>query len=458
MDFIKKHKIEFIIFGIALIVRIILFSINFSFQDGNLTNTIHGDDGYYEISQGLINGHGFTGATKEPFNPNPLRTPLYIYFISGILLIFRSYWIVLFLQIIIGALIPVIGYHIAIELLSREKIALWVGILLSFEPYLVLFSFIFYTETLFILLFLIFILIFIKYLKKGSLRTLVWSSFILGLAVLTKTTVEYLPIALTPLVLWNFRNIFSRTKLIIHPLIFLGIFLITLSPWFYRNYQEFGVIGLTAQPAYNLNAYLVPSVLSLENGTNFNDEVNKFVTIEESSGNKITLTNSSEYTKKALDVLKIHPIGLLKSMSITIVTFFTHDGMLTVLQHAGYVPDIYINKSAISLLLSSPIEFFEIIFSYIASPFILVLIMRLVWIGITLFFFIGFFQFLKIRRFDIVSLFILIIIIYFVSTSAIGGLGVNARYRMPIDPILFTFSLTGLVYLRDIILTKYTKK
>ncbi|HEY4503492.1 MAG TPA: glycosyltransferase family 39 protein [Candidatus Paceibacterota bacterium] len=469
-NWINKNRVPILLFCIAFVARVFLFYINFANTDYDLIGAIHGDDGYYEISQGLINGHGFTGATTEPFLPNALRTPLYIYFISGTLLMFGSYWIVLFFQIIIASFIPILGYRIALELLSKEKMALnlspnlslkiafWTGILLAFEPYLVLFSSIFYTETLFIFLFLIFILIFIKYLNEGSSRALVWSSVFLGLATLTKPTVQYLPIILALLILWNFRKSFSRSKSIIHVVIFAGVFFMTLSPWLYRNYYEFGVVGMTAQPAYNLNVYLVPSVLSLENGTNFNDEVNKFVTVEESSGNKITLANSPEYKKRALNILKDHPMGLLKSAAVTFVTFFTHDGMLTVLQHAGYVPDMYIGKPAIFLLLSSPIDFFKTVSKYIASPFVLVLIMRLVWIGITLFFLIGLFQFLKTRKYDAISLLILMIVLYFVSTSVIGGLGVSARYRMPIDPIIFTLFLVGLVYFRSFILNAILAK
>ncbi len=458
MNFIKKHKIDLVIFGVAFLMRMILFSINLNYQHGDLINTIHGDDGYYEISQGLIHGHGFTGDVSEPFKPNALRTPLYIYFITGTLLLFNSYWLIIILQMLIGSCIPLLGRRIALTLVSREKVALWVGILLAFEPYLVLFSSIFYTETLFIFLFLIFILIFLKYLKEGTLRALVWSSFILGLATLTKTTVQYLPLLLFLLILWNFLNTFSRKKLLGHTALFMAVFLVTLSPWLYRNYREFGVVGMTAQPAYNLNVYLVPSVLSIENGTSFNDEVKKFVTVEESSGNKITLANSPEYTKKALNVLKNHPKGFLKSMAITLVTFFTHDGMLTVFQHAGYVPDVYIGKPAISLLFSSPIDFLKTMSSYVSSPLIIVLILRLAWIAVTLLFFTGLFRFVKTRKCDTVSMFITAMIFYFVATSVIGGLGVNARYRMPLDPILFTFALTGFVYIRDAILSQHKKR
>ncbi len=457
MEFLKKYRIDIIIFIIALVARTLILCANINASSGNLEDAIHGDDGYYEISRGLVSGHGFTGSTVEPFIPNALRTPLYIYFIAGILLLTNSYWLVIILQMILGSLIPVLGRRIALRLVSSERIALWTGILLSLQPYLVLFSVIFYTETLFIFLFLIFILIFLRYLEKGILRTLVWSSFFLGMATLTKTTVVYLPVLLALIILWHFRKVFSLRRRIFHAVLFYIIFTFVLSPWLYRNYIEFGVVGMTAQPAYNAYVYLVPSVLSLEKGTSFNDELKTFVKPEISSGNVITLTNSSEYTKKAWAVLKDHPKGLLKSMVTTVITFFTHDGMLTVLQHAGYVPTEYMNKSALSLALSSPIDFIKTIFKYIQSPLVLVLIMRLAWIVITLFFFIGLVRFIQQRHLDAIVLFILSIVIYFTLTSSIGGLGVNARYRMPIEPIIFTFALTGFVFVRNAILARHEK-
>lgn len=457
MNFIKKHKIDIILFGLALGARAFLFCINLEASKGDLLGAIHGDDGYYELSQGILAGHGFSWDVHEPFRPNTLRTPLYIYFISAIVFVTGSFGFAILVQVILGALIPILGRHIALAITPRHSIGLWVGILLALEPYLVLFSTIFYTETVFIFLFLIFILLFIRYLKQGSLRLLVWSSFVLGLATLTKTTVQYLPLALALLILWHFRTSFSGKKRVVHALLFLAVFVVTLSPWLYRNYREFGVVGMTAQPPFNLNVYLVPSVLSLENGTSLNSEVAKFVTTEESSGNKITLANGQEYSKRALDVLRVHPVGLLKSMAITVVTFFTHDGMLTVLQHAGYVPDVHMGKPAISLLLTSPIEFIKMMSSYVMSPLAIILVLRLAWVVATILFFIGLFRFIKIRKFDGLSMFLLLTLFYFVATSAIGGLGVNARYRMPIDPILFTFALTGFVYIRNAILDKYEK-
>lgn len=456
-DFFKKYKIDIIIFSVALVARALILFADVHASGGDFVGAIHGDDGYYEISRGLAEGHGFTGDTVEPFRPNALRTPLYIYFIALVLILSHSYACVIAIQIVLGALIPVLGRHIALKLCSSNRVALWTGILLSFQPYLVVFSVIFYTETFFIFFFLIFILLFLSYLEEGTMRMLVWSSVVLGLATLTKTTVEYLPVLLVPIILWNFRTTFSIPKRILHSILFVFVFLCILSPWFYRNYREFGVVGMTAQPAYNAYVYLVPSVLSLENGTSFDDELRKFVTTDESSGNVITLANGPIYTKKAFDVLRQHPVGVLKSIAVTVIAFYTHDGMLTVLQHAGYVPQVYIGKSVLSLALSSPPAFLGAILKYARSPLILVLIMRIAWIGISAFFLLGFLRFLREKKGEAASLFLLSVVLYFTLTSAVGGLGVNARYRMPIEPIIFTFALTGFVFVRNAILALHEK-
>ena len=75
LNFLRKYKVEIVIFILALFARSILVSINLYANDYNIVNTIHGDDGYYEISQGILSGNGFTGFSNYPFSPNPLRPP-----------------------------------------------------------------------------------------------------------------------------------------------------------------------------------------------------------------------------------------------------------------------------------------------------------------------------------------------------------------------------------------------
>ncbi len=440
MNFIRRHKIDLIIFAVALIARLALFGVNLHASQGNLINAIHGDDGYYELSRNVVAGHGFTGESAPPYIPNPLRTPGYILFLAGLLWLTKSYLVTILVQIVLGACIPILGRRIALKLLPDKRVGFWVGMLMALEPYLVLFSSIFYTETLFIFLFLLFVLATLSYLEKGEYRLLVLSGVLLGLATLAKTTVQYLPLIVAPLFFYRFRKELRIKENLIRVGVFLLLYLAVISPWLYRNLETFGVVGLSAQPAYNVYVYMVPSVLAIENGTGFSEELRKWATVDESSGTEITLANGPAYIKKALPVIEAHPRALIELIGISFVTFFTSDGMLTVLQHAGIVPDTYLTQPALTLLFHAPYTLVLAMLHFIGSPIILVLLMRLFWIIVTILFFLGSYVFVKRNGFEAKTTLVLLLVLYFLATTPINGLGVNARFRMPVTAILFTFA------------------
>ncbi len=459
LNFCKEHKIEIAIFLLAVFLRSVLFLVNLNHNQGDLITTIRGDDGYYEISKSLVEGIGFGGLDASGlFVPNPLRPPVYPFFIAGILYIFKSYWVVLIIQILIGSMIPVLGMYIIRKFTQVNALIIATGVLLALEPYSILFSFIFYTETFFIFLFFSFLLFFFSFFKDNSWRNIIWSAVFLGLAVLVKPTVQYLPIVIPLFVLWHFRKS-PLKKVVIQLVIFVGIFMLVISPWLYRNYKEFGVVGMSAQPAYNLVIYLVPSVLSLENKTSFTIELNNIIKKEGFDQNNITLETSDYYVNQAVDVLKEHPVALLKSISITGVTFFTHDGMLTVLQYAGYTPKNYLPRPIILMLFDDFQGLVVAIKGIISSPMVLVLLVRVFWIIMTLLFFVGVVRFLRDKKTDTIFVFVMFLVAYFAATTAINGLGVNARFRMPINVFIFFFAAYGFMRLvEDINFLKRKRK
>jgi hypothetical protein len=441
MDFLRRHKIDLIIFAVALLARLLLFAIDLHASQGNLINAIHGDDGYYELSRNFVAGHGFTGQSTPPYIPNPLRTPGYIFFLAGLLWVSKSYWVVILVQIVMGAFVPLLGRRIALKLIPDERIGFWVGILMALDPYSALFSTIFYTETFFVFLFLWFILATFSYLENGTYRQLVLSGVLLGVATLTKPTVQYLPIVVAPFFFYRFRNKFKLKDNLTRIGVFLLLYMAMISPWLYRNLETFGVIGLSAQPAYNVYVYLAPSILALEHGTSFGVELSEWATHGEASGSMITLANSKMYIDEALPTIEAHPFILLALVGISFVTFFTHDGMLTLLQHAGIVPSAYLSQPILSLLFRHPYTLLTATLHFIDTPFVLIPLVRLFWVAVTVLFFLGSWAFVKKNGFDSKTILSLLLVLYFLATTAIIGLGVNARYRMPITVILFTFAL-----------------
>lgn len=458
--FIKKHRLEIVIFALALLARLVLFSVNFAHSGNDLVATIHGDDGYYELSQGIINGHGFTWDAEPPYHPNPLRPPVWPYLIAFFAKTFGTYWAVLAFELILGSLIPVLAFYVASRLFGR-RVGKWTALVMCFEPYLVLFSFILYTETSFIFFFLLSMLAFLRYVDRPTLRAAVWCGVFMGLATLIKPTIQFLP-ALLPIglaIMWR-KQIRAESRTVRkdylkHLLAFLLVFGVIMAPWLYRNKAEFGVWGISAQPAFNLYVYLVPTVLSIDNHTDFKTELDRHLGPQGISANEITLANSDEYKAKAYPVLLEHKLALVKSGLTTLVAFFTHDGMLTVLGYSGIpVPPLAPGTSALSLL-AHPAALASAVARYAASPAIVILIMRLFWVALTGFFIFGVWRFFKGlgRRPDaafarVVAAAALCVILYFAATTAINGAGVNARFRMPVDAFIIGFALYGLFSLK----------
>lgn len=438
-DFLKKYRIEIIIFLFALIVRLMLFFINFYFNDHNLVHTIKADDGYYELSQNIINGHGFSFDSSSPYKLNSLRPPLWPYFIA-LLAYFGGYWLVFIIEILIASFIPVIGYKIA-KYIIEEKMALAVAGLMIVEPYSVLLSFLLYTETSFTFFFLISLYFLVKYLRKERISYIVLSGIFLGLSMLIKPTVQYLPLlVLIYFVIISFRKNW-KTK-IVHGLLYAIATLAIVSPWLYRNYHYFNRVSMTVQPVFNLYVYLVPTVLSIDNKTNFATEIDNYVYKKGVNVLDISFVNEEFYKSQALPVIKDHKLALLKSIFITIVTFFTHDGMLTVLQYSGIKIVNIVNVPFLQLLLR-PDLLIKAIFHYLFSPAIFIILGRIVWYMITALFLFGIYKYIRNNSQKVEAVLLGLIVAYFAFTTTINGLGVNARFRVPVLVLIFSFAVYG---------------
>ncbi len=439
--FLSQHKSLVIIFAIALVARVILLLVNLHAAGGDFQLAIHGDDGYYEVSKNLVEGKGFS---MDGMIESPIHVPIYPYFLAALLYVSGSYVFTIAVQILIGALIPVLATILVRRIFGKGRIALITGIILAIEPYFMLFSTIFYTETPFIFFFLLFSLAFLKYLEKREMKVLLLATSLLGISSLIKTTVQFLPVLLVPFMFWALRKVLPWKKIFLHAAVLVAGFMLILSPWLYRSYKVFGTPGMTVMPTYNLYTCFVPSVLSIVNKTSFAIEQKKFIADRNISMADLTPSNAHVYAEEAMDVIKEHPGAIMKVALINVFTFFTHDGVLTFLGHAGIHPDSTLGKPAIFLLFSSPVEFLKMLAHFAASPFLLLIIMRIFWILAAIFFLKGIYFFIKKRGLEKGFVFLLVLVLYFAITTPSNGLTVNARFRMPIDPIILMLAGYGL--------------
>lgn len=456
MDFLKKYRIEIFIFLLALVARLVFFFICLHANGGNIEMTVHGQDGYFEISKNLLLGHGFSINPNPPYYPYSYGVPLYSYFLFLLLSLTGSYFVVGMVQLVLGAIIPILGVYVTrLVLSSHDRTPSIVGILLALSPYQILFSFIFYTETVFSILFGMFLILFLKFLKNPLTHYAILSGIFLGLATLTKATVQYVFLVAIVFSFWHFRK--ELTKDILLKLgYFLVIFALVLSPWFYRNYTILNTFSLSTQMPFNLYGGLLPSVMAIENGTSFASEQKKILDVHPLNlGDPNSTELSKAYAGDAIREIIAHPVALVKLSLVSAITFFTHDGMLTFLQAAQIKPEIYLQRPALVLLVSSPIEFIKTMLPYLHTSMVLVFMARIFWILLTTFFFFGLYRLWRLKSYSIEILFSVAMVLYFMLTTMVNGLSVNARFRMPVEMIIFAVASIAFIELSRYLKNKF---
>jgi MFS family permease len=401
---------------LALCVHFACFFVVIHANNGNVVDTVRADDGYFELAQNILVGNGFSWSPAAPYAPNPLRTPGYVYALAGLIGMAGIAGATL-IQLIAASAIPIFGMYVARHITASSKIGYLAGVVLSLDPTLALLSFQFYTETLFLILFLAWLLFTLRYLERHDWTVLAASAVLLGGAILVKTSAQYIPLLFLPFIVWHFGKKEWRRG-IAHASLYLLIIGAILAPWVVRNIHTFGVPGLSAQTPFVLYTNLAPAVRSVARGNDFLYERQTFMTPAEYHGDVITLANGDIYTARALHVVRVHPLATFFVAGKSLFTFFTNDGFYTLIARSG----------------RAPLDFLPLLFAA-----------RLVWIAITITALIGAGIFLLTKR-SPCTLLIILLVAYFALTSTIAAFGTNPRYRLPVDPIIIALAAVGGTY------------
>lgn len=432
-----------LIFLLALTTRALFFSVSAVSGTGSFEDVFPRYDGYYEVAENLLAGNGFSRSVTLPIVPDSVRTPLYPLFLAALILTFKSYAAVALAQIVLASFIPLLGYRIAKQLLRDERIATLVAVLLALEPLSLHLATTLQAETLFTVLFLAGLTVFLDYWKTQSVSALTSSFALFALGALARPTIQFLPLLLVCVVVFLLRG--NPRGAARHVLLGLVLFAAIPSPWLLRNWFVFGNPALSVQYASVPYGYLVPSVIALEKNTGFAEAQREFYKGEGNINDveDITLANSGEYKKRLPELLLAHPVGLIKSIGVTVLTFFTHDGYLDVLARLHLDPALRLERPAFTLLMESPKEAVSLTASFVASPMLLVIVGRIFWTLVALCFIMGAMRLLKDPEHRAKSIFILLLVAYFVFTTVAVGLAVNARFRLPVNALVLMFAVYG---------------
>ncbi len=417
---------------------------------------IQGDGGGYEqIARNMVEGHGFSMEKEPPYFPNMLRTPGYSLFISGVYLsVGYRPEIVTLIQNILGLITIYIAYRLAIRLFGKRE-ALIATVLMALDVGLIILANVTLTETVFLIFFVP--ATYCLFAGIESIHKWIWmfaAGLLFGLATLVRPAGLYLVFLLLPFVWWAIQAHWQqRTVLVV---VLLAAYLISLTPWVYRNFQAFGspVFTLSARSVtLNIHASYIRAGL---NGTTLSDEMGRIpreAQHELDSQTMDTLEMRRLIEVKAIAEIKQHPFEYLtlyaKSMTLTLVlpnTNFLANILGILDKPTGIIADMR-NRSLtenMQVLLDFSATYLagstgQIIF--FAALIIEMLVLFVTYVFALVAIIIG----VRNQHRVTIVLFLVIIVYFFIITGPIG----TGRYRLPAMPYLMILAGYGFVQLQN---------
>lgn len=219
---------------IGLLVRLLFFYFSPMPIDGTKLLTYLPDENVYYTIAEKIGKEGFLNAFFDessiwvaPFNP------IYLYILSGItsspILFIRMF------NILISVFTAYVLYRIGVIQFNKKTGILSALVFCIYFPLIEL-SPTMLTEPIYILLFLSSIYFMIKGYKENKLKHYIISSLLIGAATLTRSILLLLPFIIS--FYYIFVN-FKEKQIVKNYLIYLGIFILLISPVFIKNYLIF---------------------------------------------------------------------------------------------------------------------------------------------------------------------------------------------------------------------------
>jgi len=441
---VKIKKILFV-FLVALIMRIV-----YAWFFVDASNLILEDQMMYIQLAQQYPSTGFLGVTSD-------RVPGYPLLVATIYNLFgENNMAVVMVQIFIDSLTCVIIGLIAESVIPRGFLV--AGLISALNLNMIILSGMILTDTLFLFLFSIFILLFYHYIKSPNYFKLFMAISMLCLSTLVRPVSYYMVFMLLPFIFWfaiqskwTFRQMLSSFLMYLIPIV------IILGPIQYRNYHEYDSLSLVSQGGSHILYWVVPAVYQYSGQGSYQDgsklaRSSLKKAIHRDGFNK-NLENSFKESSYKMKVAKevILDIGLFNALYSWSV-----GSMINLLLPSVANAPVVRNIERPSFYESTGNGFIEKIVNYITNTDSLKYL-SIISIGflISLLFFItsifGFYRMMKFVRYkskerDVdLFLFLFFIVVYFL---AITGPVIGAKYRLPFESVLtvyFSYAFTMLI-------------
>lgn len=252
-----------LVFAVSLTVKLV-FLIFFLDRSELILHFNPDSADYYNLAVNLLDHGVFSRSEAPPFIPDNLRTPTYPFFVASVFLLCgRSLLAIAIAQIIIASVTTVLVYLLGREL-KFERAGRIAAVLFALDLSALVYIHSLQTETLFVFLFMLSVLLLTKYFYRPKLICLIGSASTLGIAALCRPIALYF--WLIAAILFRLRFRFT-TRLLRSYALFVVVFFLFITPWIARNYFTFGVANFSSAQGVNLllvnAAYLEADRLSI---------------------------------------------------------------------------------------------------------------------------------------------------------------------------------------------------
>lgn len=454
--FLIEHRVELIIFAVALAARLLSLAFilwreqqlgGFFREFGTFSFPVLPKDSteYYVLAKNLLNFGQFSLSGEAPFSPDSFRTPVYPAFLAAVIYVFKSVLSVSIVQGILGALSAVLFYKTAKKFFST-RISAISALIFAFEPNVLYFTNTIASEPLFLFLFMLALYLFLDKGGGGRRPVFLAAGFILGLAILTRPLIQFLPLLFMAMILYWGKSWGWKKTIMAAAFFLLGI-AITVFPWSLRNKIFFDSWQISSVGPLNFYNYYLPMFVAQKSGLSLDSVMADYKSRALASGqvnpaDYFGIVNAPYFIGAVKQEVIKEPLAFSRFYLLKSVPFFVSDGFRDMARFLEYIGPPTTNLTD-SLLKGNFSEISKSIFSG-NLEFNLFLFGFTFWSAITFFMLFGAWHWAISAKPDkVYCLFIFLLIIYFFMAS---GPIANGRFRLPVVPWMAALALYGLIW------------
>jgi 4-amino-4-deoxy-L-arabinose transferase-like glycosyltransferase len=432
-----------IIVALAVLVR--LATLAWVLYSGDQAVLLGGDASTYaELGKNLATGHGFTTLVDGTYTEEVFRAPGFPLLLAPFMFFpwGPALWGI-FLSIVAGILLPLFMWYLGTRV-GGERVGLIAALFVAFEPHMVWFSWVLMSEMAATLCML------------GALTLGVWAwrrqawnyywvtGFLAGYAGLIRPPL--LPVAALVFAAASAHLFFSRRKSLAAQMVLAALVMLAVTvPWSVRNWEVTGHYAVSGMGWYNVYFDYLSSLAAVKNKTSFIAEklereahppagVAVGQTLSPTAAPILKAAALQELSARWKEVLKLEPVFLF--------SYVTHDGYFQYMRSLGFIGQSgqAAASSTTFALLSQGLGGTGKLVQALREQYFLPLLGRAFTATLALLALWG----VYIKRKDPLVLgFFFAIALSAILATAIG-LGVEARSRVPMEPLIFILAAVAL--------------